>query len=108
MKFKSPYKDEVAELLGTKDKALQVERIKQVASAPVVELVVRLDGRTNQVSFSVWGGQLPPAVAYQMLDACRDLIRRDELAAVIQRENGHVAPPAIVDARAAPEPEPET
>jgi len=87
MKPKNP-KDELSELLGTSDRQAQSATVRRLLAAPVVELVIRLDGRTNQVSFNVIGGQLPPEAAYAMLDGCRELIRRQELEAVQSRPNG--------------------
>ena len=77
-------KNELAELLGTADLQAQVARVRRLLLSPVVELTIRLDARTNQVSYSVMGGDLPPAVAYEMLDITRKQIHAVELSAVAQ------------------------
>lgn len=79
-----PNKDELSELLGTAERKEQVARVRRLLLAPVVELTIRLDARTNQVSYSVMGGDLPPAVAYEMLDITRKQIHAVELSAVAQ------------------------
>jgi hypothetical protein len=97
MKFKPGQKDELTELLGTKERAQQVEIVRRLLGAPVVEMIIRLDARSNQVSYNILGGQIAPAIAYQMLDACRDLIRQQELAAAAAnaKQNGHVEGPGM-------------
>lgn len=95
-----PHQDELTELLGTPDRKAQVAMVRRLLTAPVVELTIRLDARTNQVSYSVIGGDLPPAVAYEMLDIARKQIHAVELNAVVQAAK---AESAFVEAQLNPE-----
>lgn len=105
MKFKNNTQDELSKLLGTPDRETQVERVKRLLAAPVVELVIRLDGRNNRVTFSVMGGEVPPAVVYEMLDVCRRQVHQLELQAAAQHAGqaggGAPAPADGVDEGAA-------
>lgn len=92
MTKKAPTGNQVAELLGTRDPREQAGRIRQLG-APVVDLVIRFDGRTQKVDFTVLGGQIPPTLAYRLLDACRDLIRQEELRMVAGQPAPESLPP---------------
>ncbi len=97
MKIK-PQKNELAELLGTPDRDEQVKRLKQLLTAPVIDVVIRVDGRVDQVTgVTVIGGNLTPAVMYRVLDQVRDQVRQAELRAAAQgpaiaHQNGVAVP----------------
>lgn len=90
MKLK-PQKNELADLLGTPDREAQVKRVKQLLTAPVIDVVIRVDGRVDQVTgVTVIGGNLTPEVMYRVLDQVRGQVRQAELRAAannsIQRD----------------------
>ena len=91
MKIK-PQKNELAELLGTSDRDEQAARLKRLLTAPVIDVVIRVDGRVDQVTgVTVIGGNLPPEVLYRVLDQVRDQVRQAELQAAAQAAtNGQV------------------
>lgn len=94
MKFKKPG-DELSKLLGTPDREQQVERVKRLLAAPVVDVIIRVDGRADQVTaINVVGGQMSPDVFYRVLDQARDMMRRQELQALAQ-QNGHATSPPL-------------
>jgi hypothetical protein len=78
-------KPNIDKILQTKDKAKQGEIFLSVANAPVWDLLIRLDGRTGQISFGSMGGKLELAMIYKMLDGARDLLHQQELQAVAQK-----------------------
>ena len=86
MKNKPP-KDELSALLGTPDRQAQVDAVKRLKGAPIIDVVIRVDGRVDQVTgVHVLGGKIPPAIFYRILDQVRDQIRQAELQAVAQQQ----------------------
>jgi hypothetical protein len=75
----------IDKILQTKDKDKQGEIFLNVANAPVLDLIVRFDGRTGQISIGTMGGQIPIAAIYKMLDGARELLHQQELQAVAQK-----------------------
>ncbi len=65
-----------------KKKKEQPDGIEQTEQAPVIDLIVRFDGRTNQVILAAIGGRLTPEIVYFLLDRARDWMRAQELAAL--------------------------
>ena len=61
------------------------------ATAPVIDLVIRYDGRTGQVGLTVIGGQVDFSGAYQLLDAARALVQKQEREALL----GQAATPSV-------------
>lgn len=99
-----PQNNELAELLGTPDRDEQVKRVKQLLTAPIIDVVIRVDGRVDQVTgVTVIGGNLTPAVMYRVLDQVRDQVRQAELRAAAQGPAG-----AVQNGVAVPEPAPST
>jgi hypothetical protein len=91
MKFKKP-QDELSKLLGTGDREEQVAQVKRLKAAPIIDVVIRVDGRVDQVTgVHVLGGTIPPAVFYKVLDQVRDQVHQAELQMAAQ--NGKPAPP---------------
>lgn len=85
-----PSKNELAELLGTSDFGEQVSRVKRLLTAPVIDVIIRVDARADQVTgLTVIGGTLTPEILYKVLDQVRDQVRQAELQAV-----QHGKPPA--------------
>lgn len=81
--------DELSQLLGTGDRAGQVARVKQLLTAPIIDVVIRVDGRADQVTgLSVIGGQLSAETLYKVLDQVRDQIRQAELQAAAKKGGG--------------------
>lgn len=87
------------DLLNTKNKSQQVERVQQLlnaAGAPVIDLVVRVDTRTQQIGVTVIGIQeLDHETAYAILQAAQDNLRKQAIAALqkqAQPNEGQAAP----------------
>ena len=79
--------ESIKELLGTEDEETQVKIIKNLAGAPVIDLIVRLDGRTGQVAFvQPVGGQLDMDTVYKVLDMAREWLRAFELKNIKPKE----------------------
>ncbi len=81
---------DLAGLLGSKIREEQAQRVQELigaAKAPVIDLVIRYDGRTSQVTLAAIGGRLAPDVVYFLLEQARAKIRAEEMAAL-----GKVAP----------------
>ena len=83
---KSNPRPNIDKILQTKDKAKQGEIFLSVANAPVVDLLIRLDGRTGQISVGTMGGKLELATIYKMMDGARELLHEQELQAVTQKK----------------------
>jgi len=54
------------------------------ATAPVIDLVIRYDGRTGQVGLTVIGGSTDYESAYRLLDAARVVVQRQEREALLE------------------------
>lgn len=79
--------DPVAEILGTnnkKEQAAHIQELLQMVNAPVVDLVVRFDARTQQVSVEVVGPDVLGSVAQQILEAAKNMLHQKELAAAVE------------------------
>lgn len=84
MRFRKP-QDELSKLLGTDDLEEQVERVKRLKAAPIIDVVIRVDGRVDQVTgVHVLGGSIPPAIFYKVLDQVRDQVHQAELQAAVK------------------------
>lgn len=64
------------------------DELQRLQSAPVVDLIIRYDGRTKQIGVLSIGGQLTTEVAYQLLEMARGYIRAQELAALKANGSG--------------------
>jgi hypothetical protein len=98
------------DLLNTKNKGEQVKRVEnllQLAGAPVIDLVVRYDTRTQEIGISVIGvDDLPTEAMHQILGGAQEGLRRQEKAALQQRleqANTPQDPPAGPDGVPLPE-----
>ena len=60
--------------------------MKQI-NMPVVDLVIRYDGRTGQMNVSVIGPDVQIDNLYRILDGARGMLRERELEAVKASEN---------------------
>jgi len=76
----------IDKLLNTKDKAKQAETFLRVANAPVIDLIIRYDGRTDKIVISSIGGQVPLPVIYKLLDMARDTLHNEELKALADKK----------------------
>jgi hypothetical protein len=76
----------IDKVLQTKDKAKQAEVFLSIANAPVIDLVIRYDGRTDQLAVTTIGGDIPLPAAYSLLDKAREMLHNKELEAVAQKE----------------------
>jgi len=79
----------IHELLGTKNKKEQAERITALMgqiNAPVLDLIIRFDGRTNQVGISIVGPDFQLRTLYAMLDAARDMLKKQEYEALEEKQ----------------------
>ncbi len=84
MKFKKP-QDELSKLLGTGDREEQVAQVKRLIAAPIIDVLIRVDGRVDQVTgVHVLGGNIPPAIFYKILDQVRDQVHQAELQAAVK------------------------
>jgi len=78
------------ELLGTKNKKEQARRVglmMEQINMPVIDLVIRYDGRTGQMNISVIGPDVQIDNLYRILDGARGMLRERELEAMKTREN---------------------
>ena len=78
------------ELFGTKSKKEQAKRAQSLIgqiNAPVVDLIIRFDGRTNQLNISLIGPDLKIEDLYKILDGARDMLRERELQAINAKES---------------------
>lgn len=77
------------DILDTKNKTEQVRRVEhllQMANAPVVDLIVRYDTRSQQLGISVIGiTELDSEAIHQILTAAQDSLRQQEKAALQQQ-----------------------
>lgn len=81
------FKNEIAELLGTKDKDEQEKIIKaliQAAQAPVIDIVIRYDARVDQMGIQFIGGDIPLVLAKRVLAAAQENLHQQELQATAQ------------------------
>ena len=80
--------NDIAQLLGTKDKKEQARRIgnlQQAAQVQPVDLMIRFDPLTNQVTgFTALGGQLNADQIRIILRATEEAVRTAELQAAKQ------------------------
>lgn len=94
---------DLAELLGTKNRdeqAAKVQALLNAAQAPVIDLVIRFDARTNRITLAAIGGRLAPELVYYLLEQARAKLRAEELAALEKKgeEKGDSAKVAPADA----------
>lgn len=76
-------KPNIDKVLGTKDKERQAEIFLQVANAPVIDIMIRFDGRTGGLDVAVVGGKLDLEQFNRIVDAVKEQLRKQELEAVI-------------------------
>lgn len=91
------------ELLGTKNKKEQVMRVKTLmgqTNAPVVDLIVRYDGRTDQLNISLVGPDISIENLYRILDGARDMLKQREFEAMKEKEDQD--PPPVDPTRQTP------
>ncbi len=77
---------DINQITGTKDRAKQAEILLSTVGAPVVDLVIRFDGRTNQIAITTIGGDVPLPVAYSLLDKAREMLHQREIEALAKKE----------------------
>ena len=78
------------ELLGTKNKKEQARRVglmMEQINMPVIDLVIRYDGRTGQMNISVIGPDVQIDNLYKILDSARGMLRERELEAMKAKES---------------------
>lgn len=51
---------------------------EQLAAAPVIDLIIRYDGRSGVVSVGALGGELTYADIYSLLEAARQMMQKQE------------------------------
>ena len=71
-------------LLGTKKASEQAERVKNLiamATAPVIDVVVRYDPRGDMVGLTVIGGDLQAGDIQKILSAAKEMLHQKELEA---------------------------
>jgi len=84
----------IAEMLGTKNKKEQEEKIAKLIKAlnmPVIDVVIRFDPIPDQVGVTVIGGNLGFDVANHILDLVRKDLQKQEITASIDqlvKQNG--------------------
>lgn len=83
---------EIADFLGTTDKKEQLDRIRQLTN-PVVDVIVRHDLRTNEVSVSVIGADITAGDARGILRMATDVLTQQETRARIEQEAKAAAAP---------------
>ena len=78
------------ELLGTKNKKDQARLVQSLVgkfNAPVVDLVLRYDGRMDQLNISLVGPDISIENLYKILDVARDMLKRREFEAMKEKED---------------------
>jgi hypothetical protein len=77
----------IEQMLGTKDRGEQARRVQALVTAPVVDVIVRLDQRSGQVSVAVLGvgGQVALEGVLEILEQGRQTLLRQ---AIQGRQNG--------------------
>ena len=77
----------VKEMLGTEVEEEQIKIIENLAGAPIVDLIIRLDGRTGGIAFvQPVGGQLGMDQAHRMLSMAGEWLRTVELKNLKDKE----------------------
>ncbi len=61
------------------------EQVKQIATAPVYDLVIRLDTRTMNIVPAVIGGKPPYEMIYAVLDQVKEFFHQQEVAEYQQK-----------------------
>jgi hypothetical protein len=87
--------NDLSKLLETKnpkEQAARVQTLIQAAQAPVVDLIIRFDGRTGQIAIKTIGPDIPAAAVYKLLDAARDALRDAELRSLQGQATSEPAP----------------
>jgi hypothetical protein len=69
----------LAEILGTAKPDEQAARVAQLLQAPVVDLIIRYDGRADRCDVVVLGGNLHVEMAYKLLERAREEIHKIEI-----------------------------
>jgi len=75
---------ELEKLLQTKDRVEQAQRVQgllSMAGAPVVDIVIRADGRNGNIGITLIGPDLGIQDVYKILDAAREILHQQELKA---------------------------
>lgn len=66
----------------------------QLAAAPVIDLIIRYDGRSGAVAVGALGGELTYADIYSLLDAARQVMQKQEHYELQQAAKAAAVPPA--------------
>lgn len=82
------------DIFGTKNKALQAERAGQLFN-PVIDLIVRFDGRFGNVTIDAFGGHITPSEARQVLQKAIEGLNEKEAEMLAQQklEEAQAPPP---------------
>ncbi len=81
---------DINQITGTKDRAKQAEILLGTVGAPVVDLVIRYDGRTNQIAITTIGGDIPIQAAYTLLDKAREILHQREIEALAKKDEPQI------------------
>lgn len=73
---------------GPNELEMAQKAAQQLAAAPVVDLVIRVDGRTGEVGVHFIGGSMDVPTFNKVLDAAREWGRQQELAGLSAGKNG--------------------
>lgn len=90
-KNQQPKPPTLAELLDTKDRRKQAERVAKLFS-PVIDIIVRFDGRSGQISMLALGGELSGADARLILNKAQEQLMQEEAQAMAQQEAANESP----------------
>jgi hypothetical protein len=77
------------ELLGTDNKKKQEEKIEEllkIAATPEISLLIRFNGLTDQVTLSIFGGDVVFDTIHHMLERTSKIIRQEELSEAVQQQ----------------------
>jgi len=67
------------------------QQLPDPATAPVIDILIRYDGRTGRVDVTIIGGDLEFTAAYRLLDAARAVVQQQEREALLQQPAQPVA-----------------
>ena len=77
------------ELLGTRSKKKQEERIEEllkIATTPEISLLIRYNGLDDQITMNIFGGDITFDTLHHMLGLTSKAIRREEVNKAAQQQ----------------------
>jgi hypothetical protein len=76
-------------LLGTDNKTKQLKKIEEllkIAATPEIGLLIRYNGLDDQITMSIFGGEVTFDILHHMLELTSKAIRREEVNMAAQQQ----------------------